>query len=129
MCESHCADAKCVILHILTFGFQGYAFFADFRPFVKLFEIEKSEPKLCFDSDFASIEEYKCNRLVIGYKQRKAAYLLWSNSQYRKNAAFRDLPLTLYSRSAPVNWKVSTTKSKSLNVSATVIVTRITSLR
>ena len=51
-------------LYILTKGAQGYAFFADFRPFVKLFEIEKSDPKSRCDSDVAAIIKYKCNRLV-----------------------------------------------------------------
>ena len=50
-------------LYILTKGAQGYAFFADFRPFVKLFEIEKSDPKSHCGSDFAAIIKYKCNNV------------------------------------------------------------------
>ena len=52
------------VLYLLTIGSQGYAFFADFRPFVKLFEMEKSDPKSRCDSDFAAIIKHKCNRLV-----------------------------------------------------------------
>ena len=51
-------------LYFLTKGSQGYAFFADFLPFVKLFETEKSEPELRSDSDLGAIVEYECNRLV-----------------------------------------------------------------
>ncbi len=36
-------------------------------PLVKLFEIEKSEPKLRFDSDLAAIIKHKCNRLISVY--------------------------------------------------------------
>ena len=46
---------------------RGTHFLQIVLPFVKLFEIEKLEPKLCFDSDLAAIIKHKCNRLISVY--------------------------------------------------------------
>ena len=46
---------------------KGTHFLKIVLPFVKLFETEKSEPDLRFDSDLTAIIKYKCNRLISVY--------------------------------------------------------------